>query len=180
MCPSPILSDSEYITPSPLSNSNSADSFDDEIDWTIVHSNTDEYNIHFIIFEKLILKLTPVIFSVEGVNSLQSQLASFHLLLYYFDAELATYLSNEGMSTDIYAPSWFITLFARRAPAYIALHLWSLLLQINKPHILILIGVSFMLMNRYFYFNCFYLNLYEFVVCVVYMHFVYLHAFVHA
>jgi len=52
------------------------------------------------------------------------------------------------MTADIYAPSWFITLFARRLPVHIALYLWDLLLQTNKSHLIILIGVAFILKHR--------------------------------
>lgn len=83
-----------------------------------------------------------------GVQALQTQLASYHSLLYYFDAELSAYLSRQGMTADIYAPSWFITLFARRLPVHIALYLWDLLLQANKSHLIILIGVAFILKHR--------------------------------
>lgn len=85
---------------------------------------------------------------VLGVQALQTQLASYHSLLYYYDAELSGYLSRQGMTADIYAPSWFITLFARRLPVHIALFLFDLLLQAKKPHLIILIGVAFMLKHR--------------------------------
>lgn len=48
------------------------------------------------------------------------------------------------MTTDVYAQSWFITLFARRSPVHIALHLWDLLLLHNKPSFIILMAVAFM------------------------------------
>ena len=101
-----------------------------------------------LLFERIVKRLAPVLFASEGVQALQAQLAAFHLLLYFFDAQLAGYLSREGMTTDVYAQSWFITLFARRAPIGLVLHIWDLFLTGNKPHIIIFLGVALLLHNR--------------------------------
>lgn len=121
----------------------------DEVDeWQLVELYDSDFDVSLAIFERLIEKLSPVIFSTEGVQALQSQLASFHLLLYYFEADLSAYLAREGMTTDIYAPSWFITLFARRSPVEIPLYLWEMLLQSKKPYLIIFIGVAFMQLHK--------------------------------
>lgn len=105
-------------------------------------------NLCLALFERIIERLAPVIFATRGVQGLQAQLASLHLLLYYFDAELSGLLAREGMMTDVYAQSWLITLFARRSPVHIALHLWGLLLRLQKPHLTIFIAVAFILRNK--------------------------------
>lgn len=114
----------------------------------IDESNLGSLNISFLLFERIVDKLAPVVFATEGVQALQAQLASFHLLLYYFDADLHGFLSREGMTTDVYAQSWFITLFARRLPLHLALHLWDLLLAVDKPQIIIFLGVALLLHNK--------------------------------
>ena len=131
--------------------STSVGQIDDEdtvSDWTHVEVLDTEFDVHLAVFEKLMERLAPVTFSTEGVQALQSQLASFHMLLYYFEADLASFLAREGMTADIYAPPWFITVFARRAPVNIALHLWARLLRSNKPHLVIFLGVALMQVNK--------------------------------
>lgn len=54
----------------------------------------NDFSISLVIFERLLEKLSPVIFVSEGVQALQAQLASFHLLLYYYEADLSAYLSR--------------------------------------------------------------------------------------
>ncbi len=126
--------------------SQSFDSNDDESSTKTALSsfNIQDYTASLIIFETFLFKFSPVIFLSGGMKALQLQLVLFHLLLHYHDAELANYLLKHGMNTDIYAPSWFITIFARRLPVHIALHLWDLLIRVNKPHMTIFIAVAFL------------------------------------
>jgi len=107
-------------------------------------------HVSLLLFERIIERLAPVVFASEGVQALQAQLASFHLLLYYFDADLHGFLSQEGMTTNVYAQSWFITLFARRSSLHVALRVWDHLLahSIDKPHIIIFLGVALLLHNK--------------------------------
>ena len=111
-------------------------------------SDAGKLHLAFALFERIVERLAPVVFATEGVQALQAQLASFHLLLYYFDADLHGFLSKEGMTTDVYAQSWFITLFARRSPMKIAVRVWDRLLELSKPHIVIFLGVALLLHNR--------------------------------
>lgn len=50
------------------------------------------YRINLLMFESLIKKLCPATFASKGVNALQSQLTSFHLILTYHDPILAMFL----------------------------------------------------------------------------------------
>jgi hypothetical protein len=53
------------------------------------------------------------------------------------------------MTTNVYAQSWFITLFARRSPLPIALRVLDHLLEhLDKPHITIFLGVALLLHNK--------------------------------
>lgn len=121
------LSDTKVLCEFPSLGQNSADGRDDDdmalnvpgaeswdsLESDVSFGSTDDGNHEFeanlAIFESLVAKLSPVTFSTEGVQALQSQLASFHLLLYYFEADLSAFLARESMTADIYAPSWFIT-----------------------------------------------------------------------
>jgi len=51
-----------------------------------------KYRVNLLLFEKLMKRLCPATFSSKGVNALQAQLTSFHLLLTYHDPLLSTFL----------------------------------------------------------------------------------------
>ena len=118
-------------------SSSSNDSFGNE-DLNIEHP----FTLNLVIFERMMAKLAPTTFSTLGVNAIQVQLTTFHLLLMYHEPVLATILRKEGMTPDIYAMSWLITLFGRRQPLHRALHIWDLLLQLNRPQITVYLAVS--------------------------------------
>ena len=122
------------------------DHFHDSV--CILCQHRQSFNTSLLLFERFIALLAPVTFATEGVQALQTQLASVHLLLYYIDAELASYLSQQGMTTDIFAPSWLITLFARRLPVTMVLHLWSLLLQGGRACRIMFFGIALLLRNK--------------------------------
>ena len=110
-----------------------------------------QYNVSFVVFERLLLSMCPSLFSPSGIIALQSQLACFHTLLYYVDAPLANYLNGQGMRCDIYAQGWLITLFARRTSVELVLYAWDHLLQrdyLMQPHKLLSLCVAFLVHHR--------------------------------
>jgi hypothetical protein len=121
----------------------------DKSDSSTVEATTEEYDMfshpfqaHLLVFERLMGKLSPTTFSTRGVDAIQVQLSAFHLLLTYHEPVLALILRKAGMTPDIYAMSWLITLFARRQPVHRALHIWDMVLQINTPQILVFLAVA--------------------------------------
>jgi hypothetical protein len=126
--------------------SESWDDMDDQID--ISHLKI-QYNSSFVFFEKLVHSLHSCLFSTHGMEALQAQLACFHNLLFYMDAELAMYLFKQGMRSDLYAQSWLITLFARRTEVEIALYIYDFFLQYHQcPCIIIIFAVAFLVGQR--------------------------------
>lgn len=119
-------------------SSNSVDSTDSNDSTDVKHP----FTTNLLIFERVMNKLSPTTFSTRGVDAIQVQLTTFHLLLMYHEPVLATILRKEGMTPDIYAMSWLITLFARRQPVERALHVWDLLLQMDAPHLCVYLSVA--------------------------------------
>ena len=114
-----------------------------------LHDLIIQYNASFIFFERIVTTLNPVIFSKHGIAALQAQLASFHNLLFYVDAELAIYLFREGMRSDVYAQAWFITLFLRRTPVELALYILdNLLPQHECPCFIIILAVALLVEQK--------------------------------
>ena len=101
-----------------------------------------------LIFERLMARLSPTTFSTRGVDAIQIQLTIFNLLLMYHEPTLALILRSEGMTPDIYAMSWLITLFARRQPVHRALHIWDILLQLDSPHVVVYLAVALLRSRR--------------------------------
>lgn len=126
-----------------------ANSSEEDSDIFIDKIIEDDFKVTCLLFENIMNSLVPTIYRWADVQSLQTQLASVHLLLYYFEANLAKYLSRECMSVDIYAQSWLITLFARRLPINLVLYLWDLMIVINQPQFIIFIVVAFIQHRRY-------------------------------
>ncbi len=62
----------------------------------------------------------------------------FERLLLYHDPELFWLLENNMMSPDLYATSWFVTLFARNFTVECVMALWDLLLLSDNP-----LGITF-------------------------------------
>lgn len=52
------------------------------------------------------------------------------------------------MTPDIYAMSWFITVFARKNPISLVLCLWDLMLQLEDPIYIVFIAVAFIHSHR--------------------------------
>jgi hypothetical protein len=104
--------------------------------------NGHPFGVHLAVFEALVSRLSPTTFSTRGVDAIQVQLTAFHILLMYHEPSLAILLRKEGMTPDIYAMSWLITLFARRQPVERALHIWDLMLQLDAPYIGVYLAVA--------------------------------------
>lgn len=72
----------------------------------------------------------------------------FGRLLLYHDPELFWRLEQEGMTPDLYATSWFVTLFARNFTVETVLALWDLLLLEDNPLGTCFFGLALLLERR--------------------------------
>mmetsp|Transcript_18491 Transcript_18491/g.41830 ORF Transcript_18491/g.41830 Transcript_18491/m.41830 type:complete len:454 (+) Transcript_18491:177-1538(+) len=106
------------------------------------------FHLSMVLFERIMARFSPTLFSTKGVNALQVQLTAFHLLLTYHEPLLATILRKEGMTPDMYAMPWLITLFVRRQPISCALHCWDVLLRRSSPEILVFAAVALVQSRR--------------------------------
>lgn len=57
------------------------------------------FEINLLMFELLVKKLCPATFASKGVNALQSQLTTFHLILTYHDPLLSMFLRDRYYRT---------------------------------------------------------------------------------
>lgn len=61
-------------------------------DFILSSDMIQKYRMNMLLFERLVKCLCPATFASKGVNALQAQLSSFHLLLTYHDPSLSMFL----------------------------------------------------------------------------------------
>lgn len=72
----------------------------------------------------------------------------FERLLLYHDPQLFWLLENNMMSPDLYATSWFVTLFARNFTVECVMALWDLLLLSDNPLGITFFGIAMLTKRR--------------------------------
>jgi len=92
-----------------------------------VHSHAERQRIYhcFVAFINRFLRNT---FNDNEFGALQMLFALFRFLILYHDPELCQYLDNCELGPELYANSWFITLYANRVKPDVLLYLWDLLI----------------------------------------------------
>ena len=106
----------------------------------------DKYNLYQN-FIKIILNNT---FIDDEFGSLQCLFLLFRLLLHYHDPQLALHLDQYDMSPELYASSWFLTLWSNRCKLEVTLFLWDLIIceSLDDPHLYFFISLSLLIANR--------------------------------
>jgi hypothetical protein len=73
-------------------------------------------------------RFLPNTYTDSEFGGLQCVFALFRFLLLYHDPELCQWLDQLDLGPELYASSWFITLYSNRTKPEVLLHLWDLLL----------------------------------------------------
>ena len=74
----------------------------------------------------------PTLFFDDDFICLQSCFCLLRLLLKYHDPEICNVLLTAGVPPELYATSWFFTLFANKCQKVeLILELWVILLQVK-------------------------------------------------
>lgn len=74
--------------------SNHGDELTDDAGQQSYNEQLPTFGINLLMFERLVKKLCPATFASKGVNALQAQLTSFHLILTYHDPLLSVFLRD--------------------------------------------------------------------------------------
>lgn len=104
----------------------------------------------FHCYEAFIGSFLSNTFTDDDFGGLQCLFALFRLLLLYHDPELSNYLDQYDMGPELYASSWFITLFSNRLDIDVLLHLWdSLILEREEDSLLhVFVSLSLLISHR--------------------------------
>lgn len=109
--------------------------------------DVDHYRIYNW-FTRFMHLFVPTFYNDADFLSLQWSLGMFSLLLKYHDPEVALYLRRCKISWDIYAFSWFITLFASKLPLELEYKLLDFYVQEADCLMIFYVATAFMMFHR--------------------------------
>lgn len=104
----------------------------------------------YSLFEAFIAKLLPSTFVDSEFGSLQCIFVLFKLALRYHDPLLATFLEEHDLGPELYASSWFITLFSNRCKLSVLYYLFDVLILDcrNDPHLNFWVSLALLIHHR--------------------------------
>ena len=92
----------------------------------------------------------PNTFADDEFGSLQCVFLLFRHLLLYHDPQLCAHLDANEMGPELYASSWFITLYANRCKMEVVLYLWDIMLldAASDPMLHYFVSLALLIANR--------------------------------
>ncbi|CAG9314764.1 TBC1D23_2 [Blepharisma stoltei] len=97
----------------------------------------------YLMFKKFIHTYLPTMFIDSGFRPLQAYFLVFRLVLRYHEPRFSSFLHINGISPELYATSWFITLFANKiSDVNLIYKLWEDLVKENDPFFPVYIGIA--------------------------------------
>eukprot|EP00808_Paulinella_micropora_P011439 g1691.t1 len=111
-------------------------------DWKTVQGAT--YNVLYA----LVATFLPSLFLDEEFQSLRAIFAMFALLLQYHAPALARCFHRQGVSPELFATPWFLTLFAHKLPLDLAWLLWDVYIVEGDPLLNYFIGLALLVSDQ--------------------------------
>ena len=102
------------------------------------------------LYSSLMSTLLPNTFVDDEFGSLQCLFLLFRQLLLYHDPQLCLHLDTHDMGPELYASSWFITLYSNRCKLEVTLYLWDLLVLESQddPLLHYFVSLALLIANR--------------------------------
>ena len=106
--------------------------------------------LSFVLFEAFVFRFLLHFYCREASSSgyLFKAFRLFHLLLLHFDPQLALHLFENQFIPELYAPQWFLCVYARGLPLPLVLRLWDMLLAMDDPAFTFFIGLALLRSRR--------------------------------
>lgn len=101
----------------------------------------DNQLITYALFRAFLFRYLERFFCVDDSSYLFKAFRLFHLLLLSVDPQLAFHLNDLDFVPELYAPQWFLTLFARALPISHVLRVWDMIIAVDDPGFVFFIGV---------------------------------------
>ena len=81
----------------------------------------------YSLFEAFLFRYLERFFCLDEPYFLYKTFRMFHLLLLYFDPQLALHLHDLEFPPELYSTQWFLTFYSRSLPLQHVLRLWYIL-----------------------------------------------------
>ena len=103
-----------------------------------------------LLYSSFITTFVPNTFADDEFGSLQCVFLLFRHLLLYHDPQLCAHLDANEMGPELYASSWFITLYANRCKMEVVLYLWDIMLleAATDPMLHYFVSLALLIANR--------------------------------
>jgi len=102
----------------------------------------------YALFEAFIFRYLERFVCVDDSAHLFKAFRCFHLLLLYFDAQLANHLLEQDFPPELYSPQWFLTLYSRSMPLPYVLRLWDMMIAVDDPSFAFFVGLCLLCRKR--------------------------------
>lgn len=111
-------------------------------------SQPQQHRLTYCLLKAILFRYLERFFCVDDSSFLFKAFSMFHLLLLYFDPQLANHLNNSDFTPEFYSPQWFLTLYARALPLPQVLRLWDMLIAVDDPSFTFFIGLCMLRRQR--------------------------------
>lgn len=108
----------------------------------------DKRSVAYELFRGFLFRYLERFFCLDESSFLFKAFRLFHLLLEYFDPQLANYLHDYEFIPELYSPQWFLTLYARALPIKQVLRLWDMMIAVDDPAFIFYIGLCMLISKR--------------------------------
>lgn len=100
------------------------------------------------LFRAFLFRYLERFFCLDESTFLFKAFRLFHLLLLYYDPQLAYHLHDLDFVPELYSPQWFLTLYARALPIPQVLRLWDMMIAVDDPSFTFFIGLCMIRKQR--------------------------------
>ena len=102
----------------------------------------------YSLFEAFLFRYLERFICLDDSAHLFKGFRLFHLLLLYFDPQLAQHLNEQDFPPELYSPQWFLTLYSRSMPLPHVLRLWDMMIAVDDPSFTFFIGMCLVRRRR--------------------------------
>lgn len=113
-----------------------------------VVSSASDRGLAYALFKAFLFRYLERFFCLDESSFLFKAFRLFHLLLEFFDPQLANYLHDLDYCPELYSPQWFLTLYARSLPVPQVLRLWDMMIAVDDPAFNFFIGLRMICSQR--------------------------------
>jgi hypothetical protein len=113
-----------------------------------IHPPPNGSLLPYSLFKAFMFRYLERYFCVDDSSYLYKSFRYFHLLLMYFDPQLASHLDDQEFPPELYSPQWFLTLYSRSLPLPIVLRLWDVIIAVDDPSFIFFVGLCLLRRKR--------------------------------